>query len=90
MQTFAEVVHLVFLNPNDYCPKNIADIQIAQEISFFLRFYCGVFFILTVLLKLDWEKIATYRLAYGVAIYHNILYHNFCIMIRIISPDSCQ
>ncbi len=43
---------------------------------FFLKFYHGVFFILTVFQN-KIEKIAKY---------HNILYRNFCI----ISPDHCQ
>ena len=40
--------------------------------------------------KIRLKKIAIYRLAYSIAIYCKLLNRNPCIMIRIISPDSCQ
>ncbi len=36
------------------------------------------------------ENIAIYCLAYGIAIFRNTSYCNPCIVIHIISPDSCQ
>src|SRR4029434_9750258 len=40
--------------------------------------------------KIRFVKIPINRLVYSIAVYHNILNRNLCIMIRIISPDSCQ
>ncbi len=36
------------------------------------------------------RNIPIYRLAYNIAMYRNISYRNPCIVIRIVSPDSCQ
>ncbi len=36
------------------------------------------------------RNIPIYRLAYSIAMYRNTSYRNPCIVIRIVSPDSCQ
>ncbi len=36
------------------------------------------------------RNIPIYRLAYSIAMYRNISYRNPCIVMRIVSPDSCQ
>ncbi len=59
-----------------------------------LRFaYSGVLF-MTAFLKINpipkISNIPIYRLAYSIAMYRNISYHNPCIVMRIVSPDSCQ
>ncbi len=59
-----------------------------------LRFaYSGVL-LMTAFLKIypipKIRNIPIYRLAYSIAMYRNISYRNPCIVIRIISPDSCQ
>ncbi len=59
-----------------------------------LRFaYSGVL-LMTAFLKIypipKIRNIPIYRLAYSIAMYRNISYRNPCIVIRIVSPDSCQ
>ncbi len=59
-----------------------------------LRFaYSGVL-LMTAFLKIypipKIRNIPIYRLAYSIAMYCNISYRNPCIVIRIVSPDSCQ
>ncbi len=63
-------------------------------IIFLLRFAYGGVFLMTAFLKIypirKIRNIPIYRLAYSIAMYRNISYRNPCIVIRIVSPDSCQ
>ncbi len=59
-----------------------------------IRFaYSGVL-LMTAFLKIypipKIRNIPIYRLAYSIAMYRNISYRNPCIVICIVSPDSCQ
>ncbi len=59
-----------------------------------LRFAYGGVLLMTAFLKIypipKIRNIPIYRLAYSIAMYRNISYRNPCIVIRIVSPDSCQ
>ncbi len=59
-----------------------------------LRFAYGGVLLMTAFLKIypipKIRNIPIYRLAYSIAMYCNISYRNPCIVIRIVSPDSCQ
>ena len=46
---------------------------------------------MTVFLQLNYfKRNSIYRCSYSIAIYRNISYRCPCIVIRIVSPDSCQ
>ncbi len=67
-----------------------------------LRFAYSDVLLMTAFLKIypipKIRNIPIYRLAYSIAMYtvsqyiqyHNILYRNPCIVMRIVSPDSCN
>ena len=56
----------------------------------FFDFYAHHVFFKIFLIYFTLKKIPIYRLMHSIEIYCNILNRDPCIVIRIVSPDSCQ
>ncbi len=80
----------------DYCKcrSQCVLVKLFLFIYLLLRFAYGGVLLMTAFLKIypipKIRNIPIYRLAYSIAMYRNISYRNPCIVIRIVSPDSCQ
>ncbi len=89
-------VTVTALTGTDYCKCRSQCVLVKPFLFIYLllRFaYSGVL-LMTVFLKIypipKIRNIPIYRLAYSIAMYRNISYRNPCIVMRIVSPDSCQ